>query len=176
MSDPSDIELMLRFRDGDEGAFATLVTRYQDELLNLFRRMGVHHHAEDLVQDTFVKVYRWRERYSPRASFRTFLYTVARNVGADHWRRTARKEPDAAAERPEEIPAPGDEGVAREMRLDVQTALEGLPPKLREVVVLSTYQGLTYEEIGRLLGIPEGTVKSRMFLAMRQLKEALRVD
>jgi len=170
-SEPTDVQLMQQAAEGSRAAFEALVRRHQQPLLNFFWRMGVYTDAEDLVQETMVRVYRWRGRYRPTAKFTTFLYTVARNVMLDAWRRSKRR-----AELAEELQAEGrdadDGGMARaRLRLDVQPALRRLPEKLRSVVVLNVYQGLRYEEIGRILRIPEGTVKSRMFTALGRLKE-----
>lgn len=171
MDEPSDIELMKRARAGDQEAFAALIRRHQAPLLNFFRRLGAYREAEDLAQEVFVRLYRWRERYVERAKFTTFLYTLARHAWADHGRRAARRE--RIAERAKtELPDVDDGAWPRvAARLDAQQALARLPEKLRVVLVMSLYQGLRYEEIAEALGIPQGTVKSRVFLALRRLRE-----
>ncbi|MGQ9662388.1 MAG: RNA polymerase sigma factor [Kiritimatiellia bacterium] len=87
-----DADLMLEVADGSEEAFAELIRRHQDSLLNFFVRMGAHYHAEDLVQETFLRIFRWRKRYRPTARFRTFLYVVARHVWVDNCRRLFTRE------------------------------------------------------------------------------------
>ncbi len=166
-----DHELMQRARNGDTEAFAALVRRHQTPLLNFFHRLGAGNDAEDLTQDVFLRVFRYRDRYVHNAKFTTFLYTLARHVWADRWRKHVRAE--RLRERAmHELPAATDGGVERTRNsLDVRQALNQLPDKLRMVLVMSLYQGLNYEEIAAALGIPVGTVKSRVFLAMRQLKE-----
>ena len=115
-------------------------------------------------------------RYQPAARFTTFLYHVARHVWADRGRKIMRFErlatelrlqAEAVATKPPPSPGRG---------LDVQAALDRLSPKLREVIVLNVYQGLRYQEVADALGIPLGTVKSRINLALAALKETLHED
>jgi RNA polymerase sigma factor (sigma-70 family) len=171
MQEPFDHELMGKIRAGDESAFAAIIRRHQNSLLNFFRRLGANTESEDLVQEVFLRLYRYRDRYVHNAKFTTFLYTLARHVWADRWRklqRILRIEERAKHELPTETD--GNLGQVRDA-MDVQHALAQLPDKLRIVLVMSIYQGLRYNEIGEVLGIPEGTVKSRVFLALKQLKE-----
>jgi RNA polymerase sigma-70 factor (ECF subfamily) len=172
----TDEALMAEIQAGRQHAFEALVRRHQQPLLNFFRRLGVYTDGEDLVQETFVRLFRYRERYRPSAKFTTFLYTVARHVRIDLARKQGRLR--LLQERvQQEFPAADDGGVAACQRgLDVDALLERLPEKLRSVVVLNIYQGLRYEEIARVLRIPEGTVKSRMFLALAKLREVTRDD
>lgn len=168
-----DADCMRRLREEDAAAFSELVARYQQEILNFFHRLGVHQDGEDLVQATFLKVYRHRRRYRPRAKFRTWLYTIARRVWIDHVRQSVRRRArmQRLAEDPSLRAVPASDPPEREVQ--VRQALDRLPEKLKLVVVMSVYQDMKYQEIGEALGIPEGTVKSRMHLAMRQLKEWL---
>jgi RNA polymerase sigma-70 factor (ECF subfamily) len=158
-------------------AFVVLVRRHQKSLLNFFRRMGARsHEVEDMAQETFLRVFNYRDRYEPTGKFTNFLFVLARHVWADAGRRAQRR-PEVLSETLDEGPAPDERGVTRaEARLDVDAALARLSEKLRAVVVLSVYQGLEYSRIAEVLEIPVGTVKSRMHLAMRQLREALGVD
>ncbi len=171
MHELSDFELMAQVREGSQEAFATLIHRHQNALLNFFRHLGAHSDAEDLVQDTFLRLFRYRARYVPSAKFTTFLYTLARHAWADRWRKAQRQE--RLEERlQQEWSGVDDGGIAPvRARLDAQEALVRLPEKLRLVLVMSWYEGLLYEDIARILRIPEGTVKSRMFLALQQLRE-----
>ena len=171
MQEPLDHELMERIRAGDENAFAALIRRHQNSLLNFFRRSGANTESEDLAQEVFLRLYRYRDRYVHNAKFTTFLYTLARHVWADRWRklqRILRIQERAKQEMMTECD--GNMGRVRDA-MDTQQALEQLPDKLRIVLVMSICQGLRYSEIGDILGIPEGTVKSRVFLALKQLKE-----
>ncbi len=167
-----DAALMERAAAGDEAAFTELVRHHQHGLMNFFTRMGVHTHAEDLVQETFLRLYRFRERYRPTARFTTYLYVLARHVWADHGRRLQRRrrlEDGLEAEWADRAGVPPDRG----RRLDVQEALNRLTPRLREVLVLNVYQGLRYQEMAEVLEIPLGTVKSRMFVALEEMRKLL---
>ena len=170
---PDDRDLMLQACAGDAGAFATLVRRHQRPLLNFFRRCGVQTDAEDLVQQTFLRLYRYRDRYTPRAKLTTFLYLLARQVWLDDLRRRGRfaRLREGLAAEPEAVAAYGTQ--PERGRLDLDAALARLPEGLRLVVVLGVYQDQPYAEIAAALRIPVGTVKSRMFNALRMLRKML---
>lgn len=174
-SDPTDEALMLEARGGSAPAFETIVRRRHRDLMNYFVRMGVStHEAEDMTQDTFVRLFRYRDRYAPRAQLRTFLFVMARQVWIDRWRRRANRErrEDAArsdAEAGDSFSTATDAAAAR-----AEEALRRLPEPMREVVSLCFYGGLRYGEIAEVLGVAEGTVKSRMFHALRKLREEMR--
>lgn len=179
MSDTNraDIDAMLRTARGNEEAFGELIHRHQNPLLNFFRRLGATTEtAEDLVQDTFLRLYQWRTRYEPKAKFRTFLYMLARHAWADHLRKRMRRPKLNGAQDLDQAPHPRGGSEASDRRMDIQGALGKLSEKLRSVVVLNVYQGLAYREIAEALDIPEGTVKSRMFLALRELRGHLEED
>lgn len=173
MDESGDTELMQRVRQDDDEALATLVHRYQNPLLNYFRSMGLQSGADDAVQETFLRLYRYRDRYEPLAAFRTFIYMIARQVSVDALRKGKRYGDllARAANEAETDPVPG---MPRGDRLALaEELLLRLPEAMREVVVMSLCQGMKYEEISVALGIPVGTVKSRMFNAMLRLKESL---
>ncbi len=174
--EPDDFTLMAQVRAGRENAFRMLVERHQRPLLNFFARMGASNHGEDLAQMTFVRLWTYRKKYKPTAKFTTFLYTLARHTWLDFLRRQKRFRLFADRYR-EEIPVSSDGGLPRlQRRLDLQTALDKLSPKLREVLVLAVQQSLAYEEIAQILRIPVGTVKSRVFNAMATLQEMFHED
>ena len=169
-----DVASMLAVRGGSEAAFAALVRRHQQPLLNFFVRMGASVESEDLVQETFVRVFRYRESYRPTARFTGFLYHLARNVWADHGRKCVRRERlfdryrnEVAVAEGGAVPARAGEGP------DMQVLLDRLSPKLREVVVLNIFQGLRYQEIAEALEVPLGTVKSRLNLAFSTLRDLI---
>lgn len=168
-----DAELMSETAAGSEIAFTVLVRRHQNALLNFFARMGALSDGEDLVQETFVRLYRYRDRYRPSARFTALLYHLARNVWADRGRKSARVERLASGLLTESQISSEPDFVNPGERLDVDAALQKLSPKLREVIVLNVYQRLRYQEIADVLGIPLGTVKSRINLALAALKEHL---
>ncbi len=168
-----DVALMIEVAGGSETAFTALVRRHQTPLLNFFARMGASPDCEDLVQETFVRLFHYRRRYRPAARFTTFLYHLARNVWADRGRKIVRLE-RLAAQFQKEAEIAGRNAVERPGdAADVEAALDRLSPKLREVIVLNIYQGLRYQEVADVLGIPLGTVKSRLHLALAALKEIL---
>jgi RNA polymerase sigma-70 factor (ECF subfamily) len=172
-NDPAtdDKTLMELTRAGRQGAFEELIRRHQPALVNYFARMGVYNNAEDLTQETFIKVFNYRHRYRPTAKFTTFLYTIARNVFLDNIRKTRREKTSAELLQADWMEPEGNKAAGLRLKLDVKEALDQLSEKLRSVVVLSYWQGLRYDEIAGVLGIPPGTVKSRMFHALNRLKE-----
>lgn len=184
MSD-SDTLLMERIRDGDQEAVVDLVGRFQNELVGFFYHLCWDQLvAEELVQDVFVNVYRSRARYQPTAKVRTFLYRIAHNLWIDHMRRQ-KHHLSLDAELGErslrlsdvlKAPSLGDpDAAARDetIRQRIQEGLDGLPEGQREVFVLANNHGMKYQEISEVLGIPEGTVKSRMHNAVRSLRDEL---
>ena len=168
---PTDVDLMLRAaRQDDREAFSELVRRHQRPLANFFGRCGVYGDVEDLVQETFIRLYRYRSRYAPTAKFTTFLYLLARQTRIDALRRSQRRDAlhgRVVAETPQEVePTAVDRGE----RLDLAAALARLSEPMREVVVLAVMQGLTQNEVADVLGIPTGTVKSRLSTALSRLR------
>jgi RNA polymerase sigma-70 factor, ECF subfamily len=165
-----DARCMARVAAGDESAFEELVKRHQNYLLNFFTRMGVQSECEDLVQNTFIHLYQYRDRYQATAKFTTFLHVLAYRVWADLGRKKLRREKLAVFLR---VAAESTETASEEPHpsMDVQAALDRLSPKLRDVVVLHFYQGLPYQEIADVLQIPLGTVKSRLNLAINALRD-----
>lgn len=184
----TDIELMLRLKNDDVGVFDVLYERYKRPLLNfIFRIVGQQEVAEEIFQEVFTQVFRRRKSYQPRAKFTTWLYKIAYNLSLKELRRRRRwgdkevfSEEDEDGKR-KEMEQIRDEGKnpeeiftrAREVEL-VKSALQKLPEIHRKIVILREYQNLSYSEIAELLGIAEGTVKSRLFRARLALKELLK--
>jgi len=164
-----DRELLSRVAAHDEAAFRRLYERYADRVfryaLTLLRN---RHLAEEVVQETMVAVWQGAGSFKGGSRVSTWIFGIARNQAHALLRREERGAREA--EEPLVLPDPA-EGVHRRDR--VLAALEGLPPEQQEVVVLAFYEGLSYREIGRMLGVPEGTVKSRMHFAKRKLREVL---
>lgn len=191
MSDP-DTDLMLRVKSGEAGAFERLVARFLRPLVAFFHRLGADPStAEDCAQEVFVKLFRTRAAYEPRARFSTFLFSVARH----HWidvvrhrsagpRTVSSDAPDPGGEEGgdtrmgDRLAAGGEapEGRAAREEIDVavRRAVAALSPEHREVFALAQVEGLRYEEIAHILGIPVGTVKSRMHAAVAVLRNRLR--
>ena len=176
MTDDNDLDVMaMRLAaKGRIEAFADIVGRHQNILMNFFRRLGADTGiAEDLVQETFIRLYKWRDRYQASAKFKTFLFTLARHAWVDFIRKQSRRIKPVSNEAIADVKDNKNISAAAILHLDVTDALSKLSEKMRTVVVLNIYHGLTYKEIGEVLDIPEGTVKSRMFKALRLLREWL---
>lgn len=172
LSEWSDEDLMVHSRTDDGlAAFSVLVERHQQEYLNFFRGLGVYHDAEDLVQELFLRLFRYRHRYRVKASWRTFAYRLARQVWIDRIRRRSRREAFTEKYAAQlELDAPlQNKGMENLSHEEVRMTVDRLPPAMKEVVVLSVFQGLNYTETAKVLKIPVGTVKSRMYHAVRRL-------
>jgi len=143
--------------------------KFEKNLLNFFWRQGVSYFdGEDLVQETYLRLWNYRRAYRPEAKLSTFLFLLARQVRIDALRRQTRREGREEAwgrEQPETAEP------AIPVREDVRWALAQLSEPLRDVVELGVFQDLPYAEISQILDIPVGTVKSRMSNALKKLKE-----
>jgi RNA polymerase sigma-70 factor (ECF subfamily) len=181
----TDEQAMWRVKmDDDPQAFARLVERWQKPIQRLCLRMlGDAHRAEDLTQEAFVRVFARRKDYEPVGRFSTFLWRIALNLCYDELRKINRRGEssleDSADERGElhfvaDSAAPDLRLVEDERAETVRRALLQLSEPYRVVVVLRHYEGLKFREIGEVLEIPEGTVKSRMVEALNQLSRALK--
>ena len=184
ISDDPDRELVARWQLGDERAFEQLVERHQTRVFRLLMRMmGNREEAEDVAQETFLSLYRHGRRFRHEARFSTFVYRVASNAALNR-RRTlgrTRKRIQKLAVRQEagdDLPGaprdPEDATSGGELTAHVQKALATLQPSLRMPVVLYDIEGLAYAEIAKVLGIAEGTVKSRIHRARQALRAELR--
>ena len=163
---------MTRAAADDSDAFSALVRKHERPVLNFFARNGVHTDVEDLAQQTFLKLYRARHGYKPSAKFTTFLYLIARQVLIDSARASKRRaglHERAGRETEPVTEAPAARGESE----DAEQALACLSPSLRETVVLVVMQGLAYAEAAQALGVPVGTVKSRVNAALARMREEL---
>ena len=188
-SQATDEELMARFRAGMREAFGALVRRYEGELYGYLRRyLGDKEMAADVFQNTFLQVYLKAEQFEPGRPVRPWLFTIATHQAIDAMRRAGRH----AAARLEDPTERGgevmDEGVGQflessspgpvarleteERRQLVRDSVAQLPEFLRQTVLLAYFQGLKYGDIAEILGIPVGTVKSRLHTALTRLQEA----
>jgi RNA polymerase sigma-70 factor (ECF subfamily) len=162
-----DVRLMLAFRDGDEGAFEALFRRWGGRLLRFLERMVRDRAvAEELVQETFLRVHRSRERYAPEARFSTWLYTIAANAARNELRRPFRRaahtstDTEDAPELAAEGPSVDDQADARRAGSRVEAALEALPERQRAALWLCAVEGLSYSQIAEALGTTEKSVKA----------------
>jgi RNA polymerase sigma-70 factor (ECF subfamily) len=156
---------------GDGEAARVLFDRWRPRLVNYFRSLGADlHGAEDCAQETLIRVYGYRAAYRPDTHYEAFLFTLARHAFLDMRRRAERR--PLLPGLPEESVGDADAAPDPE-RLDLLAAVASLPRRLRGVVELGGIRGLPYEQVAALLGIPVGTVKSRMHAAVRRLRERL---
>lgn len=168
-----ETELMLKVKAGDRAAFEEIFHLYQKPLGNyLFRLTGNRARTEDLLQDTFLRLWKAAPTYEPSAKVSTYLFRIAHNLFLNDAAR--RREKALESGDAETRSDPASDLSRREIRSAVQRAVEALPDGEREVLVLSEYNGFKYAEISEILGIPVGTVKSRMFSAVQHLREALK--
>jgi RNA polymerase sigma factor (sigma-70 family) len=174
----TDELLMLRVRDGEVEKLGVLYERHRMALFNFFVRLtGSSTVSEDLVHDVFLRMLKYRHTFEADNRFTSWMYQIARNAHFDSWRKRQHEvslEAEAIDER-EAIPSP-DPAPDLKLRQSqeatlLQTALAGLPLESREVLVLSRFQNLTYEEIARILDCSVGAVKMRVHRALRELKE-----
>ncbi|MDZ7263892.1 MAG: RNA polymerase sigma factor [candidate division KSB1 bacterium] len=183
-----DTNLMLRLKEGDQGAFRTLVERHKLTVLNLCLRFtGNRDDAEDLAQDVFIRVYQAAPRYEIRAAFTTWLYRIAVNVCLNHQRRKKilnffslnnRHSSSGAVENhlPELVlPQRPDSDLERkELQQLVQNAIESLPENQKSVLILHRYHDLSYQQIATVLQTTVSAVESRLHRAKMNLKKQLR--
>ena len=177
MNDAGDWQLVSRAQDGDMNAFAELVRRYEQAVMHFCVRMvGSRQDAEELAQDSFVRVYRHLGRLTPRAKFSTLLFGIARNLALNQIRDARRRGRDRTQPLDARLPDP-DHGHRpdRAAQLhEIETVLEQgiarLSPEHREVLVLRELQGLDYEAISRICKCRKGTVRSRLARARGQLR------
>ncbi len=169
-----EIDLITRAQGGDRAAFGELVRRYREGVVNLVYRMcGDANLAEDVAQEAFIRAWQHLPRYQPRSPFRNWLYRIATNLAIDAVRRE-RETVDVDA-----LPlASSDQGPeaaveSQERGELVRQAVLALPTASRAALVLREYGGLSYREIAGTLGIPMGTVMSRLNYARTLLREAL---
>lgn len=167
------MELLERFARGDLAAFETLFRQFQGEvygwIVRMVRNPGA---AEELTVETFWRIYRARARFDPARSFGAWARRIATNVALDHL-KTARLEVSLPENLSPAAPQP-DAAVQRDVRDRMERAFRALPAKLRVVATLALIEERPYEEIAEALGTSVGTVKSRMFRAVRLLREKLK--
>ncbi|MGQ9797915.1 MAG: RNA polymerase sigma factor [Ignavibacterium sp.] len=181
----TDEELILEFqKSNDQKTFEILVERFKNPLINfVYRFLGDYEACVDVVQDTFVKVYRYKDSYTSVAKFSTWIYTIAGNLARSEYRRRKRNsifsinnygEEGENYDIPDNKFRPDVETDNKFKAQKIQEALMKLKEVYREAVILRDIQGLTYEEIAEILKIEEGTVKSRINRGRTQLQKYLK--
>jgi len=173
MTNLPDEELMLQVRNGTGAMLGILFDRYQVALFNFYcKSTGDRSASEDLVQDVFYRILKYRHTYRPGTPFRTWMYSIARNAGLDRMKKQAR-EPGLEVEAQAAV-EPVDPMQQRQETALLHRALMQLPVEKREVLVLSRFQDLSYQQIAHVLGCEVGAVKVRIFRALRDLGIILR--
>jgi len=181
----TDEALMYAYRNGEAGAMTELVRRYENELLGfLVRLLGNRASAEDVFQETFVQIHLSVEVFDVSRRFKPWLFTIAANKGRDYYRKHGKHGLAADLSAPvrrsdggsdgltfvdlleAEIPDLVDELNTEELRIQVREVLNLVPFSLREVILLAYFQRMSYQQIAESLGIPLGTVKSRLHSAV----------
>ena len=179
----SDEELIHRFQDGDIYAFDAIVNRYKDQLLNFASRfLNNPEEAEDVVQETFLRIFRNKHAYREIAKFSTWVYTIAGNLAKTELRKRKRRKylylsdmgyddkeyeiVDPSANTEKEVESLFQEKI-------IQKAIDELPPRFRQVILLVEIQELPYEEVSKIMRVPLGTVKSRVNRARLKLQAKL---
>lgn len=187
LRDP-DIRLMLRVRDGDPHAFSELVERYQHRLVAVMHHLvGNAEEAEDLAQEVFLRVYRNRQTYTPKAKFSTWLFKIANNLALNSHRD--RKRRNVVSLDPAGASSSGDWTTAsftqnrdqppthrlqqQELEQVIRAALDGLNDRQRVAVVLNKFEDMGYQEIADVMGLTPKAVKSLLSRARARLREAL---
>lgn len=182
---PTDMDLVGRACAGETDAFAELVGRYQDYIYSAVAHMvGIPSDAEDIAQEVFLKAFRGLKGFRQEAEFSTWLYGIMLNCVRTHWRRRARRRDTVSLDaghgesgNPHEPASnsdgPAEESVRAETIVLVREAIGTLDRQLREVIVMRDIQGLSYGQLAQALGLPLGTVKSRLFRARCVLKDKI---
>ncbi len=193
LRDDSDEALMLRYRKGEVRAFDVLLSRHRRAVFNfILRYVGDPHHAEDLLQEVFLRVIKGADAYERQAKFTTWLYTIARNLCVDSSRRAKHRRAqslDAPLDKDEgkdgatlgDIMSDGGPAVDRnvighELRGKLEAAIAKLSDEQREVFLMREMLDMPFKDIAEVVGCPENTVKSRMRYALEKLREDLEED
>jgi RNA polymerase sigma-70 factor (ECF subfamily) len=179
MADLTDEELVARCKDGDDDAFAALVTRYRTRVFGMITRTtGDPARAEDLAQDVFLRVYRGLPYFQGRAQLSTWIYRIVANVCASERQRPVRievpaEDPGDEDRAPRELASADGAFAAVELRDRLSKALAQLPENYRLLVAAHYLDGVQYEDLAEVFGLPLGTVKTHLHRAKRQLRALL---
>lgn len=192
LADLTDEQLFQRYTNGDEEGFQLLMRRYEPRIQGFLRkRLNDEERVEDLTQDTFLRIHRARDSYDPGRKFSTWIHTIANNLLKNEFRNRSRRRETAFSElRPETTPAgnasrpvefqaegadPEQETYRSELRIAIDIAIEQMDEHHRIPFVMREVEDLSYEEIAEAIGIPVGTVKSRLNRARNSFRSLLPV-
>lgn len=185
LADTPDEDLMVQYQQGEVRAFEVLLTRHKKPVFNfILRYVGDRETAEDLLQETFMRVIKGADAYKRQAKFTTWLYTIARNLCVDQTRRRKHRRHaslDAPMSASEESGTlldviPGSEmasdrkSVNKELHETMQRAIGSLSEEQREVFLMREFLDMPFKQIADVVGVPENTVKSRMRYALEKLR------
>jgi RNA polymerase sigma-70 factor (ECF subfamily) len=187
LREEADEALMLRYQKGETRAFEILLTRHRKPVYNfILRFVRSRELAEDLLQETFLRVIKGAANYKRKAKFTTWLYTIARNLCVDQSRRAKHRKAqslDAPLRRGDADNSgtlldvvPGDDlatdrkAVSRQLHVTLQQAIDGLSEEQREVFLMREFLDMPFKQIAEVVGVPENTVKSRMRYALEKLR------
>jgi len=177
-----DEDLMRRCREGDMGAFELIVLRYKDAIFNFtYHFVADYHRAQDLSQETFLRVLRNVDRYKSRNSFKTWLYRIAANLCKNELRDRSRRKMLSLDDPAVDIEtlsrnhyiSPDKAYENEEVRRLVKDAVGSLPEDQRMAIIMREYQGFSYEEIASALNCTLGAVKSKIYRARQNIKQML---
>ena len=182
--DLSDEVLIKKFQNGDISAYNQIVYRYKDRLLNfIYRYLNDIDRAEDLLQDTFMKLYTHKDSYKEIAKFSTWLYTIAANLSKTELRKLKRRKTFSVTELSREDRKfiirgsendPSEQYLNDNLDRNIQKSLSELPNDFKTIIILRDIQELSYDEISKIVGLPLGTVKSRINRGRIKLQELLK--
>jgi len=185
LEDP-DAALLIRFRNGDETAFEILVDKFKGPVFSyIWRQIGNMNEAEDIAQNVFVQVYKSASRYEPKAKFTTWLFTIARNLCLNEFRRRQRhplqsleenRSEDSSEEMQFEdhtVRSPSSEMVDKELQEKILAVIQTLPENQKTALLLCRYEGLSYLEIAKVLKTTESATKSLIHRARETMKVKL---
>ena len=185
--DSVDKQLVERVRRGDKRAFDLLILKYQHKVNSIVGRyLGDRNDVQDVSQETFIKAYRVLPNFRGESAFYTWLYRIAINTAKNHLVSKSRRPPNidididdgefqdnSAVLRDNESPQASL--ATKQMEEVIFRAIENLPPELRVAVTLREFEGLSYEEIARMMDCPVGTVRSRIFRAREAIEQKIRL-
>ena len=180
----SDEILIKKFQDGEINAYNEIVYRYKDRLFNfIYRFLHDVERSEDLVQDTFIKLYTHKNSYQEIAKFSTWLYTIAANLARTELRKLKRRKTFSVTELSRDDREfiissddsdPSEGHLSNNFEKKVQNALSELPDDFKTIIILRDIQELSYDEISKIVELPLGTVKSRINRGRLKLQQLLK--
>ena len=169
---PDDHELMKAVQAGDMDKLGVLFEKHNKNLYNFFLRQTADPHtSEDLVQDVFYKIIKYRQTYRGDSKFTTWMFRIAVNSRIDYYRKNRHRtdETELHESIPSKDPSPEDLSHRKDEKAVLMKALEKLPEDKREVLLLSRFQNMKYEEIAEIMGCKVGTIKARVHWALKDL-------